>query len=345
MYPVYIPYKIQHLVLTRAQRLLEECCYDFTVQWLPELLGQRRWDCPEAIELNKWTHIVVRRLDSLRHCSQAFANDSTLSLAHVLTSVNKLRHSAVHRLPTTAKGISEMISSVTRFARVLRDSAREQQLDELHRELESKMRALELNKNFLETKLEQELQKIAKQRRELDEKEKGAVVTMLREDEDHGSFIGVLLLNSVKQIFDKSENKEPEGTEPERSSDHETEEEEEQEHAVKYDRVHQGELGLPIEAKALSHHGTESEKHGSKPDHQSLVNAEERVQPSARPSVGRETNPHNEHELHVGRDLLSESRQPSTLHPQQIPTRVPEPTDQSPAMLDKIGGRKAEATE
>lgn len=169
LYPVYIPYKIQYLVLTRALQLLEECCYNFSTQWLPELLVQRRWDCKEAVELNKWTHAAAKRLDKL---PSAFANDSTLSLANVLISANKLRHSAVHRLPTTAKGILEMVHSATRFARVLRDTTREQQFNELHRELEGKIRALDLNKNFLETNLEQELQDIAKQRRVLDQKRK-----------------------------------------------------------------------------------------------------------------------------------------------------------------------------
>ena len=73
LYPLYVPYKVQHVVLTRTQSLLEECCYDFTAQWLPELLEQRRGDCPESIELNKWTYIVVKRLNKLPyHRSQAF---------------------------------------------------------------------------------------------------------------------------------------------------------------------------------------------------------------------------------------------------------------------------------
>ena len=54
LYPLYIPYKTQYQLLTKTQRLLEECCYDFTVQFMPDLLEQRQWDCSEAIELNKW---------------------------------------------------------------------------------------------------------------------------------------------------------------------------------------------------------------------------------------------------------------------------------------------------
>lgn len=277
---MYIPYKIQHLVLTRAQQLLEECCYNFTAQWLPDLLEQRRWDCKEAIELNKWTHAAIKRLDKVPSTfSSAFANDSALSLANVLVSANKLRHSAVHRLPTTAKGILEMVHSATRFARVLRDTIREQQFNELHRELESKIRALELNKNFLETNLEQELQDIAKQRRELDEKEKEAIKSMLREDEDHGSLIGILLSDSVNEIFDESKNKGTEVTEAGRNSDHETEGEEEQESALKYHSGHQLELDHLIEPSPVIEHDTETKKNGPDQGHQSLAVTGQCLQP------------------------------------------------------------------
>ena len=169
LYPIYIPFKIQHLVLSRTQVLLEECCFRFTEKWLPEMLERRRWDCAEAIELHRWTNIVSKHLSKIP--AHAFVNHSKTSVADVLKSVNKLRHSAVHRLSVTAKGVSEMIRSATRFATVLGNAACQQQLDELHQELEGKIRGLELNKNFLETRLEQEIDDITRQRRELDEKE------------------------------------------------------------------------------------------------------------------------------------------------------------------------------
>lgn len=153
------------------------------------------------------------------HCAQAFATDHAIPLARILISINRLRHCAVHRLPTTAKGILEMIRSATRFARALRDSPREKQLHELHGELEGKIRALELNKNYLEKRLEREVERIAKQRRELDEKEKETVGTILREDKYYGSLIGGLLSQSVERILDDRENDELEATGAEPSSD------------------------------------------------------------------------------------------------------------------------------
>ena len=318
LYPVYIPYKIQHLVLTRAQQILEECCYNFTTQWLPELLEQRRWDCKEAIELNKWTHAAMKRLDKLPlSLSSAFANDSALSLANVLVSVNKLRHSAVHRLPTTAKGILEMIHSATRFASVLRDTTREQQFNELHRELEGKIRAMELNKNFLETNLEQELQDIAKQRRELDEKEEEAIAVTLREDEDHGHLIGILLSDSVSQIFDESKDKGTKVTEAEQNSDHETEVEEEQESALKYHSGHHLELNHLIEPSPVTDHGTDTKKNEPNQGHRPLAIAEQRLQPSAKPNASCEDRQGKAYESKDGPNLQPDTEKSCFLHAQK----------------------------
>ena len=341
---MYIPYKIQHLVLTRAQQLLEECCYNFTTQWLPELLDQRRWDCKEAIELNKWTHAAIKRLDKLPSSfSSAFANDSTLSLANVLVSANRLRHSAVHRLPTTAKGILEMIHSATRFARVLRDTTREQQFNELHRELEGKIRALELNKNFLETKLEQELQDIAQQRRELDEKEKEAIAAMLREDEDHGSLIGILVSDSVNQIFDESKNKGTEVTDAERNSGRETEGEEEQESALKYHSGHQLELDHPLEPSPVADHDTKTKEPNQ--GHQSLAIAEQRLQPSVEPNVSCEDRQGNAYELKDGPNLQPETDKPYFLHVPNPSLSAQELTEYSPTNGDVDTGLETESGE
>jgi len=346
LYPVYIPYKIQHLVLTRAQQLLEECCYNFSTQWLPELLEQRRWDCKEAIELNKWTHAATKRLDKLpSSCFTAFANDSALSLANVLVSANELRHSAVHRLPTTAKGILEMVHSATRFARVLRDTTREEQFNELHRELEGKIRALELNKNFLETNLEQELQDIAKQRRELDKKEKEAIAVMLREDEDHGSLIGILLSDSVNHIFDESKNKGAEVTEAEQNSDHEIEGEEEQESASKYHSGHQLELNHPTSLSSVTDHDTKTKKNRSNQGHQPLAIAAQRLQPPAEPNASFDECQGNAYESKDGPNLQPGNDKSCFLYAQKQAIPAQELTECSPTNGDVDTGLETESGE
>ena len=220
LYPSYIPYRVQHLVLNEVQYLLEECAFEFASKWLPSLLQKSQWDCPEAIELNKWTYAMIKRWDSLPE--DAFAKNLNLPLTTILLSVNKLRHSAVHRLRTSAKGVMEMIQSAVNFARLLRDTFRESQLDELYREFEAKIKALELNKNFLENILDQELREIAEQRAQLDQREKDAISTMVREDEEYKILIGSRLEQCIHSVFNKDTQP---STEPDTKAETDSEDE------------------------------------------------------------------------------------------------------------------------
>lgn len=315
--------------------MLEECCYEFTVRWLPNLLEDYQWDCPEAIELNKWTYLVKKRLGKLP--AQAFAKDSVLSSTDGLTSINKLRHSAVHRLPTTAKGISEMIRCAARFARSLHDSARGQQL-ELKNELEGKIRALELNKNFLETKLDGELREIARQRKELDEKEKDVISTMQREDKDLVSLIGGLLSTSVKQILKKCDDKEPDVMEAERSSDQDTEVEKEQGHARLSTLGHRKDHELCFKDQPVSAQELEHETHEPEQDHQPLFEGKGRSQALTGLSAGSETDHEEKPDCSANRSTPTETRQTSNLDPQQTPTPESELAEQCPTAKDQLIG-------
>lgn len=157
LYPVQFSFRVQHSILTRTQKLLEECCYDFTQKWAPNLLIDKKWDCAEAIELNKWTLIIIKRYGKLP--AGAFKKPGS-TIPGSLIAVNKLRHSSVHRLHISAKGIIQMIDVAMKFVETLSDSVRVLQLEELYKELKSKVKSQELNKNYLEMKLKDELDEI-----------------------------------------------------------------------------------------------------------------------------------------------------------------------------------------
>ncbi|KAF2094636.1 hypothetical protein NA57DRAFT_18840, partial [Rhizodiscina lignyota] len=200
LYPSYLPYRAQHLILTAAQRVLEECCFKFAETWLSPILIGRGWDCPEAVELTKWTRILAKPSASTNLPTHALKLDGS-RLQDVLFATNKLRHTAVHRLPTTARGITHMIESALKLAEALQDPLRTAQLEELHYEIDSKIKAMELDKNVLENDLTQKLKEIRRQREELDREEKDAVASVVRRDLENKSLIGILLEESVKNIF------------------------------------------------------------------------------------------------------------------------------------------------
>jgi uncharacterized protein YPO0396 len=177
-------------------------------KWLPSLLEDNKWDCPEAVELTKWTRILARRLNKIP--AHAITNDSAVSLHEIFFSTNELRHTAVHRLSTSAKGIHKMIQSASRLARTLGDNKRAAHLRHLELEIEGRIRDMELNKNFLENRLDEQLRAIGERRAELDRLEQEAIATMLKEDRENRILIGSLLEGSCMDAFDMDKVREVE---------------------------------------------------------------------------------------------------------------------------------------
>ena len=105
-------------------------------------------------------------------------------------------------------------------------------MDDLRVELENSIHTLELNKNFLETNLEKELQDIARQRKELDKRELDAMVSMQREDKDYGGLIGTLLSQAAEHIFDRHPDDGLNTTQGEQNLEVETEDEREHAPAI-----------------------------------------------------------------------------------------------------------------
>ena len=200
LYPSYLPYKVQHVILTTTQRILEECCYDFARNWLPSILQEHGWDCAAAVELTEWTRILAKR--SAKLPMQALELKGS-SFNEILSSATKMRHTAVHRLPTTTRSIGQFIESAMRLAEALHHPLHAAQLKELLDEIDSKIKAMELNKNVLEDELNSQLEEIHRQREELNKKEKDVIATTLREDLENKTLIGTLLEESVRKIFDE----------------------------------------------------------------------------------------------------------------------------------------------
>jgi hypothetical protein len=190
----------QHIILTTVQRILEESCFDFAKRWLPSLVKENGWDCAAAVELTEWTRILAERSGKLP--SHAFAQGS-IPLNEILFSTHTLRHSAVHRLPNTARSIKKLVEFALRLTETVQDEPRTTQLKELHREIDSKITAMELNKNILEYEFAREFEEIRRQREELDKKEERLRTEIFAGDFENKSLIGSLLEESVKIIFNE----------------------------------------------------------------------------------------------------------------------------------------------
>ncbi|RYP90803.1 hypothetical protein DL770_003064 [Monosporascus sp. CRB-9-2] len=201
LYPIFIPYKAQHLILNEAQRLLEESCFEFLQKWLPSTLEQKGWECASSIELTKSMRLIARNAAGIP--KEAFIDLGNIPLEQILFAANELRHSAVHRLPNTARGIRDLCKSAVTLATTLGDNIRAIKLEEMCHELDDKMETMKLNKNALEITAMARLEEIKRQREELDRREKEIVAQMVKEDRENKAFMGVLLEESVDRILNE----------------------------------------------------------------------------------------------------------------------------------------------
>lgn len=135
LYPVYLQYRGQHLVLTTIQGLVEEGCFEFAQRHFPQLLAKHGWDCPEAVELTEWTKILSRESAQLVRALKKPLNV-------VLGLLHELRHSAVHRLRKTATGVERLAENAQLFLEALEDSSRSEKVLCLWRELQSAIEEL-----------------------------------------------------------------------------------------------------------------------------------------------------------------------------------------------------------
>lgn len=163
------------------------------------MVESKGWDCAEAVELTLWTKTLVKLCDKLP--ADAIFNDSSISLNTVFSSTDSIRHSAVHRLSTSAHGIQKMVQCAIRLAVTLGDNTRAAILELVEAGLDRRIKDMKLNKNFLENRLDSQLQMIREQREELDRKETEAVSAMFREDMENKALTGSTLETSVRDAF------------------------------------------------------------------------------------------------------------------------------------------------
>ncbi|KAJ9143437.1 hypothetical protein NKR23_g6651 [Pleurostoma richardsiae] len=231
---------MQHMILNTAQRVLEQCFFDFASRTMPSILMKRNWDCAASVELTKWTRLFSTKKGrvNLQVVRPQIDNDD---LSELLVIVSKLRRTAVHRLPVTARGVSQFLDSAVKLANLLGETSRAGQLEELWSDVNSKVNAMELNKNVLEDTVTRELQDIQQKREELDRLEAELTQGMLKDDLDNKTLIGQLLEDSLQGIFSKGKKKEEVGDKEKDDDDEDNDEEGEEEEDEEDDNEGEGE--------------------------------------------------------------------------------------------------------
>jgi len=194
LYPVYLPYNIQHQLLVKVQTLLERACYSFAERTLRDILAKEEWDCPESVELNRWPRVFLSNQDKF---SPDAMDELGKPLEQLLNSIVQLRHTAVHRVRVSVKRIEQFMVDAESLVGLLQDDVCIRRLSRLRRETQLTVEELKRNKDLLESKLAAKLKEIAARRAELEQLESVAVEDMLKKDKDYQVFAGANLSRAI----------------------------------------------------------------------------------------------------------------------------------------------------
>ncbi|OQE09875.1 hypothetical protein PENVUL_c005G09875 [Penicillium vulpinum] len=179
LYPIYIPYRSQHLITSSVQSIVEESCFIFGQQHFPQLLARKQWDCPEAVELTEWTKILAQNHTLL---NTTVVKAAKKPLDEIFGLLRELRHSVVHRLRRSASGVERLVENAELFVEVLQDQDRLGKISILRNELKTAIEELARNKDLLEASLLAQLKDIRAERAKLDLREQNAIQAMTDDD-------------------------------------------------------------------------------------------------------------------------------------------------------------------
>jgi hypothetical protein len=128
----------------------------------------------------------------------------SLSFRDVLVSTDQIRHSAVHRLHISAKGIACMLTSAVTLTKMLRDTDATGKLEAMAGKLAASIEEAEWDTTILENKLAKTLTVLADRRAELDRLEEEAIENMLKEDKENKTAIGLALGDCIVRLESES---------------------------------------------------------------------------------------------------------------------------------------------
>lgn len=137
-----------------------------------------KWDEPEAIELTEW-------IKQFSKCTRGLPPSATRAIAgksldQVLSDTTTLRHTAVHRVPTSVGRIMDMLHAAYDFSLALKDTPRAVLIKTIEEQLAASIDILSQGQGLLQHTAFDELKVTAKGRTELDKLEKLWTINLRR---------------------------------------------------------------------------------------------------------------------------------------------------------------------
>ncbi|CZR35884.1 uncharacterized protein FPRO_03856 [Fusarium proliferatum ET1] len=172
LFPVYLPFPIEHMLMEKLQKTLELACYDFGTRALPDVMRKRGWECPESVELSKWAELFGRE--------------------------GSMRGNIDGDLPNALLRLERFLTDAEELARVLGDTVHAKAISQLRSDTQSALMELTQNKQFIQLQLERAQEEIAKKRAKLDQEEQEVLRCIAKEDKKYRMLAGDRLQNALE---------------------------------------------------------------------------------------------------------------------------------------------------
>ncbi|KAF5976578.1 hypothetical protein FBULB1_6889 [Fusarium bulbicola] len=192
-FAVHLPFPTEHLLMEKLQKTLELACYQYGIRNLQSAMEMRDWDCPEAVELNRWTELLEKE----GNLQQEGFNKP---LKELLQSIAQIRHTAVHRVRTDSSGLQRFLADAEDLARALGDDTCREAISKLRLDTQSTITELTENKQCLKLQLDKAQKEIAKRRAELDQQGQENLRHMENEDKRYCALAGEKLQRALHLI-------------------------------------------------------------------------------------------------------------------------------------------------
>lgn len=162
---VSLPLRIQNLILSRVQAILELACFEFAKEKMPDILQRRKWSCPKAGELNLWVGEFNKRITSFK---SNVNNPEGYEMSTCFQAATHIRHYAVHRKHLSTTHLQSLVNNAEGLCKILGNSQALAQIESIWGYAQAQISELESLKGEIVLELESSLDEIAAKRAELD---------------------------------------------------------------------------------------------------------------------------------------------------------------------------------
>lgn len=171
--PLYLPYATQHRILNGVQTALEGSCFDFTEEFLSEVIKAQGLEVPEQLELTQWVLLLTQSASQLPHTLPAMGWEGCLSAAE------KLQSTIARRTRTSVDGMISLLDDSMVITQSFKDRRRTAWCQYVCETLRSSLANIEEVEKDLREILSVQLQDIAGKRAKLDSMATQAIAHMM----------------------------------------------------------------------------------------------------------------------------------------------------------------------